>query len=44
MNFVQEWVYAGTNPLKRRNRGIVAFMGFTVALFAVYFALRTITH
>lgn len=44
MNFVQEWVYAGTTPLKRRNRGIVAFLGFTVSLFALYFVLRVITH
>lgn len=44
MNIVQEWVYAGTTPTKRRNRGIVAYVSFGVVLFALYFTLKALTH
>lgn len=38
------WVEAGSTPLKRRNRGIVVYVGFTLALPLGYLILRAITH
>jgi hypothetical protein len=41
---IQEWVYAGATAKKRRNRGIVVYVGFTLALPLGYLILRAIVR